>query len=173
MRWSGIGRGWGEWLLDSKSFGSMLNGGKERQRGKEEQEGAKILVCVQRVPIQRRQLSLALLKGLMHTGCRWKGVYRVLRTTAGMSSLKMRTRETSAKPSRICFAELKYAIPKSLPNWAEKQEQAAADFPGLQASHFPAMVENYRIQAEKETQGSFQASDSQTLACRRITRSVQ
>lgn len=153
MRWSEIGRGGGEWLLDSKSFGSMLNGGEERQRGKEEQEGAKILVCVQRVSIHRRQLSLALLKGLMQTDCRWKGVYRVLRTTAGMSSLKMRTRETSAKPSCICFAELKYAIPKSLPNWAEKQEQAATDFPELQASHFSAMVKNYRIQAEKKHRG--------------------
>lgn len=68
-------------------FGAMLNGGEGRQRGKEEQEGAKILVCVKRVPSHRRQLSLVLLKGLMQIGCRWEGIYRVLRTTARMSSL--------------------------------------------------------------------------------------
>lgn len=65
----------------------------------------------------------------------------------------MGTRETSAKPSCICFAELKYAIPKSLPNWAEKQEQGAKAFPGLQASHFLSMVKNHRIQAEENPRG--------------------
>lgn len=53
--------------FDSKSFGAVLNVVKDG-RGKKEQEGAKILVCVKRVPIHRRQLSLVLLKGLMQTG---------------------------------------------------------------------------------------------------------
>ena len=56
--------------------------------------------------------------------------------------------------SLFCFgAELKYAIPKSLPNWAEKQEQGARAFPGLQASHFLFTVKNHRIQAEKNPRG--------------------
>lgn len=57
----------------------------------------------------------------------------------------MGTRETCAKPSCICFAELKYAIPNSLPNWAEKREQGAKGFPGLSVSHFLSVVENHRI----------------------------
>lgn len=68
----------------------------------------------------------------------------------------MGTRGTCAKPSCICFAELKYAIPKSLPNWAEKQEQGAKDFPGLHgitASHLLSVVENHRIEAEKDPRG--------------------
>lgn len=89
----------------------------------------------------------------MRIGCRWKEVYRVLKTTAGMSSLNMGTKETSAKPFCICFAELKYAIPKGLPNWAEKQEQGAEDVPGLQASHFLSMVKNHRIQAGENPRG--------------------
>ena len=83
----------------------------------------------------------------------WKGVKSILRTTAEMSSLNIGMRETSAKPSCICFAELKYAIPKSLPNWAEKQEQGARAFPGLQASHFLFTVKNHIIQAEKNPRG--------------------
>ena len=83
----------------------------------------------------------------------WKGVKSILRTTAEMSSLNIGLRETSAKPSCICFAELKYAISKSLPNWVEKQEQGARAFPGLQASHFLFTVKNHRIQAEKNPRG--------------------
>lgn len=142
MRWSEIR---GEWQLRLQILWCHAEWWLRKAGEKREREGAKIPVCVKRVLIHRRQLSLALLKGLMQTGCRWKGVYRVLRTTAGMSSLNMGTRETSAKPSCICFAEPKYAIPKSLPNWAEKQEQGAKDFPGLHASHFLSVVENHRI----------------------------